>query len=163
MAASDYAVDAAELEAKVVDLKHNHGHSFQRIADELGLSKPYVHRVFWRAVRRAPAEAVEQYRTDMLARIATRRAVAEEVMTGEHPLVQQGRIIYPITGRDEDNKPIYGDTPLTDDGPRLAAIARLDALDAEEAKLLGLYAAVKVEQDVQLRYEVAGVEPGDVV
>lgn len=158
--ASDYAVEAAQLEAKVLDLKHNHGLTFQAIADQLGLSKPYVNRVFWRAVRRLPDQLADDYRRDQLARIAARREVAQEIMTGDHPLVQQGRIVYPVTGRNDEGKPVYGDEPLLDDGPRLAAIAQLRAEDDQEAKLLGLYAAAKVSQDVTVNYTVGGgVDP----
>lgn len=157
--AADYAADAAELDAKIIDLKNNHGRSFRQIAAELDLSHAYVHRCFWRGIRSIVEPAVTAYRQSQLAEIIMEREVANEVVTGTHPLVSHGRIVYPITGRDADGKPIYAEDPLLDDGPRLAGLAALDRLADREAKLLGLYPASKMDLGGAVQITINGVDP----
>lgn len=158
------ALASARLDKQIIERK-DAGLSFQEIADELGFSKAYIHRRFHKIVRAIPEEAASEYRANQLAEIALNREIAAEIRDAEHPLVSQGRVIYPIEGWSEDGKPIYGDNPLLDDGPRLAAIDRLEKLRDSEAKLLGLYPAAKVDATVDggIRVEVVGVSPEDVV
>ena len=168
----DQAASAAEKDARVVELV-NEGHTFQQIADQWGVTKSVIHRRFHRALERIPQKAVEDYRTAQLVRLAAARQAVMDVLTAKHVVVSNGHIVSEIVGNhplvDENDEPhpqagepIYGD-PLIDDGPVLAAVDRLVKLDDQEAKLLGLYAAAKVEHDSTVRYEVVGVEPSDVV
>lgn len=164
--------ESAAKDARVVELV-NEGHSLQDIATAWGVSKPVIWRRFHRALERIPQKAVEDYRTAQLVRLAAARQAVMDVLTAKHVVVSNGHVVSEIVGNhplvDEDNEPhpqagepIYGD-PLIDDGPVLAAVDRLVKLDDQEAKLLGLYAAAKVEHDSTVRYEVVGVEPSDVV
>lgn len=167
--AADYAVPAAELDAKIIDLKHNGGLTFQAIADHLGLSKGYVHRCFWRGVRSIAEPAATAYRAAQLARIEMAREAVLEVMAAKHLVVSNGHIVSEIVGHHplvDDagephplaGEPIYGD-PLIDDGPVLAAVDRLDKLDDREARLLGLYPASKLDLGGTVNYTITGIDP----
>jgi hypothetical protein len=152
---------ATEREAVIVRLKRE-GLTFDEIGQRFGVSKQVVHRQFHRAIRRGLTVQVDAYRDEQLARIEAAREVVMDVLHARHVVVSNGHVVSEITGQDAEGKPIYGE-PLVDDGPVLAAVDRLVKLDDQEARLLGLYAAAKVETDTTLRYEVVGVDPGDVV
>lgn len=152
---------AAKEDARVLELV-NEGHTLQEIATQCGVTRSTIWRRFHRALERVPVKAVDEYRAGQLTRIAAARQAVMDVLTAKHIVVSNGHIVSEITGNDEAGDPIYGD-PLVDDGPVLAAVDRLVKLDDQEAKLLGLYAAAKVETDTTLRYEVVGVAPEDVV
>lgn len=142
MANSDHAIPAAELDAKIIELKSD-GHTFQQIADELGYSsRGYIYGCYQRALAAIREPAVAEYRTKQLAAIAARRVVAEEILNASHPLVSNGK-------RFDD---------LEDDGPRLAAIDRLEKLDDREARLLNLYPPTKIHADVTSRVELVGID-----
>jgi AraC-like DNA-binding protein len=153
--------ESVAKDARVVELV-NEGRTLQQIADEFGVNKSVIWRRFHRALERIPQKAVDAYRTEQLARLAAARQSVMDVLNAHHVVVSNGHVVSEITGTDEDGKPVFGD-PLTDSAPVLAAVDRLVKLDDQEAKLLGLYAAAKVEHDSTVRYEVVGVEPSDVV
>lgn len=168
----DQQAESVAKDAEVVALV-NAGKTLAQIAGMWGVSTPTIWRRFHRALERVPVKGVEEYRAGQIARLAAARQAVIEVLTAKHVVVSNGHIVSEINGtypaEDENGEPhpkagepIYGD-PLVDDGPVLAAVDRLVKLDDQEAKLLGLYAAVKVEQDTTLRYEVVSVAAEDVV
>lgn len=79
------------------------------------------------------------------------------ILQRRHVTVSHGKVIMwrnPETGDDE---------PLQDDGPKLAAIRV--ALDVRKAyqDLHGLKQPAKVEHSGGVKYEVVGIDPGDIV
>jgi hypothetical protein len=142
--------------------------SFREIAAELDYSVGYIHKVYTRALRNIPEPAVTEYRAQQLARIQLEREALLNILAAHHVTVSNGHIVSEITGHwplkdDEGNdhplagQPIYGD-PLLDPAPVMQAIDRLVKLDDQEARLLGLYPATKVQLDATVNYSVAGVD-----
>lgn len=148
MANVDHAAESAEKDAEVVRLKST-GMTFEQIGKQLGVTKQVVHRRFQRAVHTIRATEVDAWRTQQLTEIATDRELTREIFDANHPVVSNGRVF------DE----------LDDDGPKLAALAHLAKLRAQEQDVLGLKMPVRTEVDLTggLRYEVVGVAPDGVV
>jgi hypothetical protein len=142
---------AAELDAAVIRLK-NEGKTFGEIAVELGYSaqsRPYIYRCFERGKRRIVQAPWDEYQANQLAEIEAERALLEDIIHAEHPLVSHGHVVSMITGHTEDGTPIYGE-PLTDAGPVLAALDRRAKLRAQEQDLIpGLKVAAKVDAVVE--------------
>jgi hypothetical protein len=158
--APQHALSTAEKQAAVVELVRE-GNTFREIAEQMGLSKTYVHRLFHAGVDRIPAENVQAYRERQLADIELARTAVMEVLGGQHVVVQNGRIVAPIVGRDEETgKPIFGD-PLEDQGPVLAAVDRLLKLSEREAAILGSDAKKQLEHSGAVTYRVHGLRDGD--
>lgn len=133
-------MDMAERDQKIVALKRQ-GHSFQQIADELGISKSGAILGFQRVKKRVEAATDEdyaEYRDEQLERIATLREVVADVIGARHVTISNGHVIHEIIGRNDDGTPKYG-APYDDHGPVLAAVDRMVKLDNQEANLLGLY------------------------
>ena len=153
---------AADLDAKIIELKRA-GRTFREIAADLDLSSSHVHRCFQRGIQRAPVAAAQAYRDEQLARLAASREVVLDVLHAKHLVVSNGHIVGRKIGEREDEDtgetvPVWED--LVDDGPVLAAVAQLQKLDDQEARLLGLYPATKLQADVQVNYTVGGgVDP----
>lgn len=148
------------------------GLTFREIAAELDYSVGYMHKVFTNALRKIPAQAVEDYRADQLARIQLERQALLDILAAHHVVVSNGHIVseivghYPLkTDNGEDHplagQPIFGE-PLVDSAPVMQAVDRLIKLDDQEAKLVGAYAATKIDATVAVRYEVIGVDPADI-
>lgn len=139
----DAALSAAERDAHVVELKRS-GLTFEQIGRQLGVSKQVVHRRFQRAVTLIRATAVEEWRQQQLSEIETDRELTREIFNAHHPVVSNGKVF------DE----------LDDDGPKLAALAHLAKLRAQEQDVLGLKAATKSEVSAVVNYTVGGgVDP----
>ncbi|HTI77439.1 MAG TPA: hypothetical protein VL634_20740 [Mycobacterium sp.] len=152
-----------ERDDRIVKLKRE-GKSFQQIADELGISKSGAilgfQRVKARVNERADAN-YEAYRDEQLARIATMRAVVEDVVHAKHVTISNGHVVSRIIGEDEETgRPIYGE-PYEDDAPVLAAVDRMIKLDEREAKLLGLDAKTEMDHTGTITIEFIGVDPND--
>lgn len=147
---------AAELDAKVISLR-NGGLTFREIAGELGYTaQSYVYRCYQRGKRRIVQPVWDEYQANQLAEIEAERALLEDIIHAEHPLVSHGHVVSMITGHSEDGTPIYGE-PLTDAGPVLAALDRRAKLRAQEQDLIpGLKVAAKVDA------VVATVSPLDI-
>jgi hypothetical protein len=117
-------LSTADLQAKVVGLVRE-GKTFRDIATQLDISKTYAHRLFHGGVNRIPAENVQAYRERQLADIELARAAVMEILGGENYVVQNGRIVKPILGRNEDTGELEFGDPLDDPAPVLAAVDRL--------------------------------------
>lgn len=145
-----------ERDNRIVELKRE-GRSFQQIADELGISKSGAILGFQRVKARVDQRAdrnYEAYRDEQLARIATLRAVVEDVMHARHVSISNGHVVSEIVGTDPvTDKPIYGD-PYEDTAPTLAAVDRMVKLDEREAKLLGLDAKTEIDHSGVVQYEI---------
>jgi hypothetical protein len=152
-------LSTAEKQSSVVGMVRE-GKTFRDIAVELGISKTYAHRLFHAGVDRIPAENVQAYRERQLADIELARAVVMGILGTDQFVVQNGRIVKPILGRDEDGNLEFGD-PLDDPAPILAAVDRLVKLGEREAAILGSDAEKKVSMSGTVKYEVLGLADGD--
>lgn len=146
----EYDITAVQRDAQAALLKAE-GKTYQQIADALGYSD---RGNAWRGVQRAklavlrePAERLIQVEAEQLDELY---AAALEVLDREHLLVSHGRVVKDDAG-----------TPLLDDGPKLAAIRELRALRESYRKLYGLDAEKKVNISGGVRYEIVGVDSGD--
>lgn len=149
----------ADRDARIVELKRQ-DLTFDQIAKELGISRTAAHRGFHRALPRIVAPAVEAYRAEHLARLEYARTIVMDILATRHVTISNGHVVSEIVGRDDEGNPIYGE-PYEDDGVILAALDRLDKLDDREAKLLGLNAKAEVNVSGAVKYELVGVDPGD--
>jgi DNA-binding CsgD family transcriptional regulator len=136
----------ADRDAQIIDLKRQ-GLTFEEIANQLGISRPTAHRGFHRALRRVGADQVQAYRDEQLQHLALAREVVLDVLasyTRNVAIAGEGDVV----DLGEDHAPI------------MSAVDRLVKLDDHEAKLLGMYAATKLQTDVQVSYTVGGgVDP----
>jgi hypothetical protein len=166
------ALKAADIEAQVIELIRN-GHTFREVAKELAISVGYAHKVYVRALDRIPEPGVSEYRAQQLARIQLERQALLDILADHHVTVSNGHVVSEIIGKHPETtddgephpqagQPIYGEA-LTDPGPVMQAVDRLIKLDDQEARLLNLYPAQKIDATAHVTYSVVGVEAGDVV
>lgn len=161
--AKDARADTARLVAQVGSLKEQ-GLTYRQIAPQLGISPATAwryHETWLKELRagipeireRVAQAMIEQH--DMLRlerqRLEMERDAVLEVLTARHLTVSNG-IIVRIDGE-----------PIEDDAPVLTAVSTLNAIRDRlikmadhEAKLLGLYAAVKQTVDATVNYTVGG-------
>lgn len=146
----EYDITAVQRDAQAALLKAE-GKTYQQIADILGYSD---RGNAWRGVRRAklavlrePAEHLIQVEANEIDELYV---AAREILDREHPLVSHGHVVLGDDGQ-----------PLLDDGPRLAAIREMRALRVEYRKLYGLDAEKKVNISGGVRYEIVGIDSGD--
>ncbi|MFD6113609.1 hypothetical protein ACFWG0_26350 [Streptomyces yangpuensis] len=146
----EYVNTAVQRDADAASLKAQ-GKTYQQIADILG----YCDRGHaWRGVQRAkqavlrePAERLIQVEAEQLDELYV---AALAVLERDHIVVSHGQIV-----RDEEGH------PLLDDGPKLAAIRELRTLRESYRKLYGLDAEKKVNVSGGVRYEIVGIDSGD--
>jgi hypothetical protein len=132
------------------------GHSFERIASELGYaSRGKAYEGVQRALAEIPREGVEELRQMELERLDRLYLAALEVLGRKHLTVSHGKVITRFAGVERDGDgierldadgqtiPIYED--VLDDGPILQAIDRALKIQERRAKLLGLDAPAKLE------------------
>lgn len=106
--------------------------TYEEIADKLG----YADRAgAWKAAKRGRDRAVREPHHDMVAMdLAEMDEMAQEawkVLRNTHYVVDRGEVV------------LLDDAPLLDDGPVLAAIAKLLDIQARRAKLVGLDAPAR--------------------
>lgn len=148
--------DTVERDAEIIRLKRDEALTFQQIANQLGLSVGAVHKGFHRGLARVIEPEVTAYRQQQLARIEMMRESILEVFHARHITVSQGRVVKLEVPRPDGS---IAFVTIPDSGPVLAAADRLMKLDDQEAKLLGLYPATKVDAHVEVvNYTVAGVD-----
>lgn len=155
--------EAALRRDRVLELRDD-GLTFKEIAAELGgVTEQRAWQIHKRALRERPALAISAERDRerkeaQLLQIDEQRRDADmareavmSVLTARHITISNG-----IAVRE-------GGEPVLDDAPVLAAVDRLVRLDElltklndHEAKLLGLYAAVKQTVDATVNYTVGG-------
>jgi hypothetical protein len=128
-------VDTAERDANAARLRAQ-GLEFHEIAAQLGYQDPSgAYKAVERALLATVQEPAAQVRAMEIARLNILLRKAWDVLCAKHIVVSQGRVVC-----DPDT-----DEPLIDHGPILAAIDRVLKISDHRAKLLGLYAPVKVE------------------
>lgn len=135
------SVDTMERDAEAADL-FRQGLTYRQICAQMGWASP---NAAFEAVRRAARDAARdplaagEALQMMLDRLQDYRRHAYKVLTTTHYVVtQSGKLVDdPRTG-----------LPMTDDAPVLASLDRLARIEAEEAKLLGLYAPAQSRIEV---------------
>jgi hypothetical protein len=127
--------------------------TYQKIATALGLSsKSTAHDTVQRGlhtIQQQTDEDLAKARAAHRARLGYALEVATGIMATDHVHVSQGRV---MKGDD--------DTPLIDDGPKLAAAGKVKELSESLRKLDGLDAPAKTESTVTVApqdIELAGI------
>lgn len=143
----------AELKRRIIELK-DEGLSFREIAAEVDRSVETVWRHYTREMEKVPQLAAEAHaaraekrKEAQLRRIDMQREIHEAIIQAAHKTVT-------VSGKVLD---------VEDHGPIFAATDRLVKLDDQEAKLLGLNAKTEVNVSGGVKYELVGVDPGDLV
>lgn len=150
----DDRIAVAEKMARVVQLRSLRW-TYQRIGDELGHSRQWVHELYERALAEVPAADVHLHRVEMLDQLDEIEAAVLEVLHAKHVVVSNGHVVSEIVGHDDEGNPVYGD-PLIDHGPVLDAARTLVALQARRAKLVGADAPTELKSnEIITHYQVA--------
>ena len=153
---------AAVRDASLMRLRRE-GQTFEAIADTLGFSRQYAWRRYWELMKEHVASEVSEYRAEQLDRYdwLIREAVA--VLGRDHVVVSQGRVMREGKPEidEESGEAVIREghgSPLLDDGPKLAAIREIRAIEAQRTELLGTKTPVKVEigGGTTVRYELPG-------
>lgn len=128
--------------------------------DEIAAAVGYKNRGdAWRAVqecreavkRAAGAELIASEASLLDDQFATAMAILER----DHVVVSHGKVITMVDPETREEK------PLLDDGPKLAALREMRAIRESYRKLFGVDQPTQVAVSGAVRYEVVGVDPGD--
>lgn len=140
------SIDTARQDARAAELRGK-GWTYQRIADELGLSgKGRAWDAVDRALKAIVQEPAANLRALELERLDVMYAEAIAVLERDHYTVAHGKIVY----RDGE--------PLLDDGPKLQAIETLRRVSESRRKLLGMDEPAKTAISGSVTYTVTGVD-----
>lgn len=152
---SSTSIKQAERRAEVLRLRLD-GHTLQAIGDRLGIRADSVHDIITRALRDMTKEPAGQLLDLELARLDSLYAEAMNVLRSFTPLLHNGKIVQiPVIDRDGEivKDPDTG-LPRTciaeDKAARLASIAAAVRVMERRAKLTGLDAPSRFQQDVTL-------------
>lgn len=139
----------AERDARAAKMR-SEGKKFQTIADELyNGDKGNAYRGVQRAFADIAREPVESLAKSLLAQLEELTLAALEILERDHVAHSNGEVIY------------HGGQAVIDDGPKLAAIREARQLNESIRKLTGTDAEKKVNLSGGVRYEVVGIDPGD--
>ncbi len=120
------SLESAERDAEAARL-WGRGWTYEKISDHLDYGdKANAWRAVRAALKAAQSEGVEEARKAQIALIDEMIRHALDVAETDHVMVSHGKII-----KDDDGNPLF------DDGPRLAAIGRVEQLIARKAALTG--------------------------
>lgn len=144
-------VDSAERDAEACRL-YVAGKTYLEISNELGYGgKGHAHKAVQRVLLETVQEPADEVRALLKARNEEIYRMALAIALKDHLAHGNGRIVY---GRDG--------VALTDDGPKLAAMDRMQRALAELAKLHGAHAPTKFEGAIPplevIRAQIAQLE-----
>lgn len=149
------AVRDAQRRAEMLSLRIS-GMTLEQIGERMGVGKGTVSRVISNALTAQTREPCEELLSLELSRCDVLLNEAMQTVRAFHPLVSAGRVVSaPMldnTGQPVRN-PETGDVltrVLEDKAPKLAAIATAVRVLERRAKLLGLDAATKLQQEVHV-------------
>lgn len=152
------AVRDAQRRAEMLSLRLE-GLTLEQIGERMGVGTPTVSRVISNALAAHTREPAEELRSLELGRCDVLLNEAMQTVKAFHPLVSPGRVVSaPMlddTGQPVRN-PETGDVltrVLEDKAPKLAAIHVAVKVAERRAKLLGLDAATKLQQEVTVTDE----------
>lgn len=141
--------DTQRQRAEVLRLRRT-GMSFTAIGEQLGVTRQRAHQVYSSALAEIPAQEVHEYRVEQAARLDALLERANEVLAANAVMVQHGKVV------------MLDGSPVPDPTVILAAIKTILDVEQRRAKLLGLDAPTQqqLEVDGGLRYEIVGLDPG---
>ena len=147
------SIKQAERRAEILKLRLD-GHSLAEIGDRMGICADSVHDIITRALRAMTQNPSQELLTLELARLDSLYAEALKAVRSFTPVLHNGRVVQiPIidTNGDTIKHPETGQ-PLTciaqDRQPVLAGIACAVRIAERRAKLLGLDAPIRAQQEV---------------
>lgn len=147
------SIKQAERRAEILKLRLD-GHSLAEIGDRMGIRADSVHDIITRALRAMTQNPSQELLTLELARLDSLYAEALKAVRSFTPVLHNGRVVQiPIidTNGDTIKHPETGQ-PLTciaqDRQPVLAGIACAVRIAERRAKLLGLDAPIRAQQEV---------------
>ena len=147
------SIKQAERRAEILKLRLD-GHSLAEIGDRMGIRADSVHDIITRALRAMTQNPSQELLTLELARLDSLYAEALKAVRSFTPVLHNGRVVQiPIidTNGDPIKHPETGQ-PLTciaqDRQPVLAGIACAVRIAERRAKLLGLDAPIRAQQEV---------------
>lgn len=130
------SLEGAERDAHAARL-HAAGHSYNRIAAELGIGRSQAVRAVQRAVRAVVKGPAEEVLALHIGRLEYAYTKAIEIAEADHIMVSHGKIICDENG-----------VPLRDHGPTLAALREARATLESFRRMMGLDQPVKVDATV---------------
>lgn len=146
------AVRDAQRRAEMLSLRIS-GMTLEQIGERMGVGKPTVSRVISHALAAQTREPAEELLTLELGRCDVLLNEAMQTVKAFHPLVSAGRVVNaPVL--DDNGQPVRNEAGevltrvLEDKAPKLAAIHVAVKVLERRAKLLGLDAATKLQQEV---------------
>lgn len=152
-ATSATSIRQAERRAEILKLRLD-GHSLAEIGDRLGIRADSVHDIITRALRAMTQDPSQELLTLELARLDSLYAEALKAVRSFTPVLHNGRVVQiPVIDSNGDaiKDPETGQ-PLTciaqDRQPVLAGIACAVRIAERRAKLLGLDAPIRAQQEV---------------
>lgn len=131
-----------ERAARTADIvkRHDHGETFSAIGKHYKLSAPTVHNIYWREINSIRSENTVEHIKKMIRQLEEQEEDIRALIGRKHYAISEGHLVY--LGE--------GEPPLEDDDFALRALKDLRALWAQKAKLLGLNAPDKVQQQVEV-------------
>ena len=143
----------AERRAEMLSLRVQ-GWTLEQVGERMGVGADTVHRVISRALTAQTREPAEELLNLELGRCDVLLNEAMQTVKAFHPLVSAGRVVSaPMLNNQGEpiRNPETGDVltrVLEDKAPKLAAIHTAVKVMERRAKLLGLDAATKLQQEV---------------
>lgn len=139
-----------------------YGDTQTEIAGQFGMTQSRVSQIIkeWRNANPQTREELAESSLAVLRDLRRRQfELADKVKAGAPVAVgKDGRpLIEPGTGDGPDNPAVY----VRDYSGYLKALAEIRATDAQIAKRMGLDAPERLEATQTVRYEIAGLDPGD--
>ena len=147
------AVRDAQRRAEMLSLRLS-GMTLEQIGERMGVGKPTVSRVISNALTAQTREPAEELLNLELGRCDVLLTEAMQTVRAFHPMVSGGKVVSaPMLNNQGEpiRNPETGDVltrVLEDKAPKLAAIATAVRVLERRAKLLGLDAATKLQQEV---------------
>lgn len=147
------AVRDAQRRAEMLSLRLS-GMTLEQIGERMGVGKPTVSRVISNALTAQTREPAEELLTLELGRCDVLLTEAMQTVKAFHPMVSGGKVVSaPMLNNQGEpiRNPETGDVltrVLEDKAPKLAAIHVAVKVSERRAKLLGLDAATKLQQEV---------------
>ena len=158
----DEIAAGTDRDAELVKLRRE-GWTFEAIGARFDFTRQFAHKRYWQLMKEHVASEVSEYRAEQLDRYdwLIREAVA--VLGRDHVVISQGRVMREGKPEidEESGEAVIREghgSPLLDDGPKLAAIREIRAIEAQRTELLGTKTPVKVEigGGTTVRYELPG-------
>lgn len=134
-------ITEAELDAHALWLRTESDFTYQRIADEMGISVSNAHNRVRRAFARLPGKKASEVKAAALEELSDLRKLAWTIAEKQHLHVTPAGKIVTVKVVDPDGT--EHEFPVFDDGPAMDAARLLLSVQERETKLLGNDAPVR--------------------